>query len=394
MSHQSQLLTVEEPHKKIAWIENAEILGGAELFSFDMLKHISENTKNPLHIDVFSGGENSLFSEQLAQTTKSLTSNIVITHQDIFLPRLQPFSLGKIFDFFSSIQKTAEIISKGKYDVVYCNTVRSGLVVGIAQFFFPKKTKTIFMAHDYTFPKVLIRWVIPRFHQVLACSYSVKQYLVENGLPAWKAEVVENGIDIKKFSEISPVEAPLFSVGIIGRIAEWKGQFIVLQAAKWLQENAKEYPFTFTFYGEPSHKKEDIEYAKKCNDFVKKNKLINVSFNGFTSLNEALNNSKIIVHSPIEKEPFGRVPIEAAASERIVCLSDIGTPSQIFEDKKNAFFFPAGESVSLAHTLVIISHNKEKSVEIAQRGKEMVSDKFNVSVIAGRFWDFLLCDKK
>lgn len=378
-----------EPEKKIAWIENAEFLGGAELFSLDMLQKLEQEFSIPVLIDVYTSEESChAFSEKLADCSKSFHQNIELHHKGLHLPRLKPLSFGSVVDAFSAIQDVVKKVREYQYDTVYCNTVRGALVVGIAQLFFSKRTKTIFMAHDYTFPSFLIRFIVTQFDQVLTCSYGVKQYLVENGLKAWKAEVVENGIEPELFSHLSPVVPPLFSVSVIGRIASWKGQMTVLQAAKWLQENALDYPFHFHIYGDPSPREEDQLYFEELKNFAKEHSLNNITFHGFSPLDTALGEHHIVVHAAEENEPFGRVPLEAAAAGKILCLSDIGTPSQVFEDKKNAFFFIAGESQSLAETLVIIAHNKDKAMEAAEKAKTMVVEKFNLPVLAHRFWGY------
>jgi glycosyltransferase involved in cell wall biosynthesis len=380
--------------KKIAWLENADIMGGAELFSLEMIDSISSLYDKPLEIDIFSGGNNGMISAHIAKISKKFPNYITLTQQDIYLPKLKPISFSKIIDFFSSIYHCIKRIKKGNYDIVYANTVRAGIVLGLASIFLRKNTKTVFMAHDYTFPPFLLRWILPRFTQVLACSYSVKDYLIQNGLNSWKAEVVENGIDINKFNLIPSIKAPFFHIGIIARITEWKGQMLVLKAAKWIKKEAKDYPFLFSFYGIESNKKEDIDYKKKLLKYVKDNNLENVKFKGFTPIETALSENSIIIHSATENEPFGRVPIEVAAGERILCLSNKGYPSTIFEDKKNAFFFESGNYESLAHTLIIISHNKDKSLEIAKKGRILVKEKFNLSILSKRFWNFILSSYK
>lgn len=376
--------------KKIAWLENADIVGGAELFSLEMIESIFSSYKSPLEIDIFSGGNNGIMSANIAKIGKKSPDNINLTQQDIYLPKLKPISFGKILDLISSVYKCVKKIKEGDYDIVYANTVRSGIVLGLASIFLPKNIRTVFMAHDYTFPSYLLRWILPRFTQVLACSYSVKDYLIKHGLSSWKAEVVENGIDIDKFELIPPIKAPFFHVGIIARITEWKGQMLVLKAIKWINKEAKDYPFIFSFYGISSDKKEDIEYKNDLLKYVKDNNLENVNFKGFTPIETALSENSIIIHSSTEDEPFGRVPIEAAAGERILCIANKGYPSTIFEDKKNAFFFESGNAESLAHTLIIIAHNKEKSLDIAKKSKSLVKEKFNLSILSKRFWSFIL----
>jgi len=380
----------------ICWIDNGDILGGAELFSIDMIygliRFAQENPETQFNLDIFSQSVNTSnsFARKIQIAIKTLTSenkNISVTHQSLFIPALKPFSFTTVKKFIQSIVALKNIINTKKYNVVYCNTVRSALITGVAQFFFPKNTKTIYMAHDYTFPHFLGKFIIPRFSQILACSYAIKTYLLEMGIKPWKAEVIQNGVDINFLKEIPPVEAPLFEIGIIGRLAEWKGQMTVLQAALWLKENAKEFPFTFTFYGETSNKIEDMKFERDLHKFVKDNNLEDiVTFAGFTSLQIALKNSKIIIHASTEEEPFGRTPIEAAGSKRVACISNIGTPSKIFTDKENAFFFEAGNHESLAHTLAIIAHNKNTSLQIAENGQKLVQEKFNVEKISKLFW--------
>lgn len=377
--------------KRIAWIENANFLGGAELFSLDMLGFAESSVSYPLDIHVYSSeSAGHEFSEKLANCSKSFSSQFSLHHKPFFLPRLLPFSFGKIWDAFSSMHALVDAVKKYKYDTVYCNTVRGAIITGLAQFFFPKKTKTVFMAHDYTFPSFLVRFLLSRFNQVLACSYGVKQYLVQHGLKAWKAEVIENGVDPKRFESLPDITPPLFSVGIIGRISSWKGQMTVLRTAQWLLENASDYPFQFSFYGKSSPKKEDQEYEKSLHAFVKEHNLSNVVFHGFTPVEEALAPHHIIVHPAEEKEPFGRVPLESAIAGKVVCISDMGTPAEIFTDAKTAFFFSAGDFKSLAEKLIIIAHNKEKALEVAEKGKALVLEKFNLSVLAKKFWKYVV----
>jgi len=364
---------------------------------YGLIRYAKEKKDVNINLDIYSQTTDikNPFARKVEIAIKTLNkenlTNLKINHKQLFLPSLKPISYQNIKNLISSIWQFKKIVNKKMYDIVYANTVRTGIISGIAKYFFSKHTKTIFMSHDYTFPKFLGKLIISKFSQILACSYAVKQSLLKIGIKPWKIEVIQNGVDIEFLKNLKPLTPPLFNVGIIGRISEWKGQMTVLKSAKWLKENAKEFPFKFTFYGTTSNKLEDMKFEQQLHKFVKENNLSDIiTFAGFTSLSIALEQSSIIIHAAIQEEPFGRTPIEAAASKRIVCISNIGTPAEIFTDKENAFFFEAGNEENLAHTLAIIVHNTEKALQIAENGQKLVEEKFNISKISKLFWRFFI----
>lgn len=361
---------------KVCWFENADIVGGAELFSVDMLRSFPSDHQ----IEVVLGGENTAVHQLFANIP-----SVSIHH--IAMPSLKPLSFSNVFSFLQSVWRVHRYLRIQKPDIVYANTVRTALVIRFAQWFLPKTPKTFYFAHDYTFPQKGASFLLLGFSKIFACSYSVKHFL-SRWVDASQVEVIENGVDLSLYSAVPPVLHPARRVGIIGRICPWKGQLTLLHAAYILKESHHELPFRFFIIGEPSSKPEDQEYIQHLHHFVENNDLQSVvSFVGFRPMPDALHGIDIVVHAPTEPEPFGRVPLEAAAAGRLLCISQIGTPAQIFEHQKTALFFSPDDPLELANALREWYSNAPFGEECIENARAMVCDQFALPHIQQKFWN-------
>lgn len=360
---------------KICWLENGDIMGGAELFSADMLVHIPEDTS----VEVLMGGNNKSVEQKLQLPKLSLTP--------FYFPSLKPFSFFTFWSFLKSIFLLQKKIREIKPDVVYANTVRTAMVARFAKYFFPRNTKTVYFAHDYTFPQFFgTSFLLSGFSHLFACSYAVKHFLCSY-VSASHIDVIENGVDMNIYHDIPPVVHPIRKIGMIGRITPWKGQLTLLHAAYDLKNAHHELPFRFFIFGEPSEKKEDQEYFEHLHHFVEENNLDGiVSFRGFVPSVQAMSEVDLVVHAPNEPEPFGRVPIEAAAARRMLCISQMGTPAQIFEDKKTALFFQPNDALGLAECLRQAYLDAPLGEYCIENAYTMVQDQFSLSLITADFW--------
>ncbi len=377
--------------KKILWMENGEIFGGAEMFSLDMFSFLYENFSSPIEIHYCFNSLHPRLEEELHLLQKKLPSHIILLLQKNNFPPLNEVSIKTLWKFFSATCSFRKKIEKEHYDVCYANTVRTAFLlsfggIGIL-------SKKYFFAHDYTAPKKWLRFGTKGFFKIFSCSYSVKNFLHQEGIVLEKIFTIENGVFPENFSFLPSSNFPPKKFGIIGQITEWKGQLTVLKAIKNLfaeyqnKQNPEIEQFQFYFFGEPSEKSKDQEFFIRLQHFILENKLEkNVFFQGFTPLKKALSGIDVLIQASESLEPFGRTPLEGAISEKLVLLSHIGTPAQIFENKKNALFFEAGNPEDLSEKIIWIQKNPEECKKIAHAGKNMVAQKFNLKDISKNFW--------
>ena len=398
MQEQDELEGLHFPVKKILWLENGEIFGGAEMFSLDMLSHVAENFSESLEIHYCSHELHPNLKNRLEEIQKFLPEHISLYTSELFLPPLRNFSPQNIWKLLVSAKTVRKKITTENFDYVHANTPRTGFILSIAGLFL--NTKKSFFSHDYTCPQKWLKFGTKTFQKIFACSYPVKDFIHKAGVEFSDISVIENGVNPEDFKQVQAVvynttpQSSLQKFGILGRIASWKGQLTVLKAIENIFEEygRKTENFgnlEFHFFGEPSDRDEDQEFFIRLKHFVSENSLEkNVFFHGFTPLLEALQKVDAVIHASYEKEPFGRTPLEGAICGKPVFISNMGTPAQIFEDQKTALFFEPRDAEMLSEKIVWAIRNPEKTQEIAQAGKIMVEQNFNLKEISRKFWNW------
>jgi len=104
-----------------------------------------------------------------------------------------------------------------------------------------------------------------------------------------------------------------------------------------------------------------------------------IEFKGRLSLKETkdiMKNCYCLV-LPSLSEGLPRVIMEAQALGKPVIGSNVGGIPELIEDGQNGFLFKAGDSGDLAEKLRILLKDKKMALEMGQRGREFVKEKFS-----------------
>ena len=163
-----------------------------------------------------------------------------------------------------------------------------------------------------------------------------------------------------------------------GRLTEWKGQEMFIEAISLLKKNLSEVEFIAVILGRDQGRK---IYKKKLIRLVEQHRLSgNVIFVDHLELMPiAYEISTVIVSSSIEPEAFGRVSVEAQSMEKPIVASNIGGSNETIINDKTGFLFKAGDSKNLSEKLKEVLNLSELTLNgIGAEGRKNIIAKFNV----------------
>ena len=163
-----------------------------------------------------------------------------------------------------------------------------------------------------------------------------------------------------------------------GRLTEWKGQEMFIEAISLLKKNLSELEFIAVILGSDQGRK---IYKKKLIRLVEQHRLSgNVIFVDHLELMPiAYEISTVIVSSSIEPEAFGRVSVEAQSMEKPIIASNIGGSNETIINDKTGFLFKAGDSKNLSEKLKEVLNLSELTLNgIGAEGRKNIIAKFNV----------------
>ena len=216
-------------------------------------------------------------------------------------------------------------------------------------------------------------------HHHIAISSSIRDNLLELGVPGEKISIIHDAIDLDEFNDavdtgylekeffVKP-EHKLF--GVFGRVIGWKGiKEFVLAAAKVIEANPNARAFVI---GSPSDGGE--EYFNEVVELTKSLGIErNIIFTGYRKDVPALMKlMDVIVHSSITPEPFGMVVIEGMAMERPVVATRGGGPIDIVADGETGFLVEMGESDEMAEKLLTLLKDEKLSSDMGRKGRARV----------------------
>ncbi|MCF6310133.1 MAG: glycosyltransferase family 4 protein [Sulfurimonas sp.] len=280
---------------------------------------------------------------------------------------------NKLFPFLPAI-KLAKFIDENDIDLVHFHWGKDIITVILAKILTKKKPKILHSRHmNMTRFKddMYHRWLYKNIDILHAVTLQVKEQL-EKFIPDRirpPIEMVYLGVQEGKIDDakVENLKSKYkindeFVVGMVGRIEHEKGQYILIDAIKKLENlNIKALIIGHTM---------DEKYLGELKDKVKELNLTDkVIFTGFTKeVNEHMRACDTIVLAT-KKETFGLVVIEAMVNKVCVVATNNGGPLEIIDNKENGLFFDRS-SDDLASKIKFLYNNKDEKESLAEAGYE------------------------
>ncbi len=163
-----------------------------------------------------------------------------------------------------------------------------------------------------------------------------------------------------------------------GRLTEWKGQEIFIEALNDLKTKFGYKNFIAILLGSDQGRK---IYKKKLIRLIERFRLNNevIFLEHAPSMPVAYSVSSVIVSASIEPEAFGRISVEAQSMKKPIVASDIGGSKETIVDNKTGLLFSSSDHHSLSEKLDFIFRLDDTSLNVmGNNGRKNVQKKFNV----------------
>jgi glycosyltransferase involved in cell wall biosynthesis len=227
------------------------------------------------------------------------------------------------------------------------------------------------------------RW----FSRLVAVSEPIKSILVEEGIKESEIDVVPNGVDTSVISNKDEVRQKIraeldikddtFVLINSGRLTKQKAQWMLVEAAKKLNEGNSD--FLFIIIGEG-------ELKAELTNRIEKLKLMHcVKLLGFCSeVKEMLAAADCFVLPSID-EGMPMSLLEAVSAELPVISTQVGDIAKLIEHDQSGLVIPLDDSDALVNEIECMIKTPEKRSKLAMNAKKKMVQLYSSDAMANNY---------
>jgi glycosyltransferase involved in cell wall biosynthesis len=281
-------------------------------------------------------------------------------------------------------------------DVIYANTQRA-MIIGVLAGAIARRP-VVWHLRDIVSPehfgrwqRAAIRWCgkLGLDHVIANSDASAKAFTELAGVPEGRVDVVFNGISEAPFRRYDNVQRVVlrerlgltrdaFIVGSFSRLAQWKGQHVLLQAAL-LDPQMHVALVGAALFGE-----HDYEASLKA--FVQAHDMTSrVHFLGFREdVPACMRAVDVVAHTSIAPEPFGRVVVEGMLAKRPVVAMRSGGVTEVVDHATTGLLCEPDSAPALAEALMRLRTDAALCERLVENGYAVARRKFGDKPYADR----------
>ena len=187
-----------------------------------------------------------------------------------------------------------------------------------------------------------------------------------------------SSIKVDKFLKEHQIDRNKFIILFPGRLTSWKGQKILIEAVKLLNEKDNVQPFEGIILGSDQGRS---VYKKQLLGLVQQYRLQKLIkfISHCEEMPVAYRIANLVCSCSIEPEAFGRVSVEAQSMEVPIIASDIGGSKETIVQEKTGFLFKSGDANILADKIIMVMQKDYNSLKsIGFEGRKNILKKFDV----------------
>jgi len=289
------------------------------------------------------------------------------------------------FSFFTA-RKLAEIIDENAIDVIHMHWTKDIPIAVMAKLLSKKKPKLV-QTRNMNMTRFkddfYHRFLYKNMDMMLAVSYKVKEqiqkFIPEEIRP--KVEVLYMGSDkaellsdeeVKAYRKDLGVTEDDFLVGMVGRVEESKGQYLLIEAAEKIKDAS--IPAKVFFVGHAMK----ASYLDELKQMVRDKGLEKmIVFHGFTKKPQDFMQASDAIVLATECETFGLVVIEAMQVGTPAIATNQCGPLEMIEYEKSGLLFEKNSSDDLFRQIEKLYNNPALQKDISKAGQVRVEEMFS-----------------
>lgn len=371
---------------KVAYMDHTARWSGGEVALFNILVNLDSQI-DPLVIL----GEEGPFAERLRE--KGIDVRVVPMDERTKMRERNTINLGLFSDtykLFKYGRSLAALLKEEQVACVHTNSLKSAFFGAVAAK--TARLPLIWHMRDHIGPpymKPIVARTIRFLTRLLPTGViaTSKSTLHSLQLPESKKTLVVYSSFAKSIGEppaVLPHNKGEFNVILAGRLAHWKGQHVLLEAAKgfrdtpgvnfWLAGDA--------LFGEDTYKAELIRQMEADG-------LTNVKLLGHVEdIQGIMRKADLLLHTSITPEPFGQVIIEGMAEGLPVIASNEGGPLEIVIHGETGFLIPPDKPQELEEAIRWMLDHPEERRRMGERGRKRVKDHFVIEDTVASIMDY------
>lgn len=364
---------------RVLMLDQTGQLGGAE---FAMLE-LCERADFEWSAVLFGDGPFKQKLEALGHSVEVISASSVVNVRRSSKLKSLITLLPDLGSMVSRIAKKAK-----SFDVIYANTQKAMVLGALAGMI--ARRPVVWYLHDIVdethFSKIqltVVKWLSKTLLAKVICNSdaSRKAFVNLTGIKSAELDVVYNGIpsaafdaaiaeDTSVLRERFGLPADAFLVGCFSRLAEWKGQHVLIDAI------AKDPDAHAVLVGAPFFNEEP--YAQSLHQKVAQLSLQSrVHFVGFHSdIPGMMRAVDVVAHTSIAAEPFGRVVVEGMLAGRPVIASRAGGVPEIIQHMKSGLLVEPDNATALASSISTLRRNPELTARLVADAGERARTRF------------------
>lgn len=295
--------------------------------------------------------------------------------------------LGRLASLGVYAVQVAAFAVRHRIQIIHTNTIKAhiyGLLVGRLTGL-PVVWHLRDIVNDSYFPRKAVRVIrflarhVPRY--VIGVSQSVIEQLQLNDAGR-RSRVILDGLTDRELTAEMNTRSALSSktgvrIGIVGRLAPWKGQHVFIDAAARVL--AAGYNVEFAIIGAPLFGEGDYETGlrRRAESLGIAD---HVRFEGFKKdVTTELRNLDLLVHASTTGEPFGQVIVEGMAVGLPVVATRGGGVPEIVTHGENGLLTRMNDAADLAGALISLLDDPADAQRLGSNGYRHVRHHFRAS---------------
>ena len=353
---------------RVAYVIHAEDYSGAEIAHAPLL------SADPDALVICPPDSRSAaFARSLGATTVPLSFR-PLRHSGGWLETLRSIPRG-----LAAARRLRSVLRRHpEREIVYCISLRSGLVAGLASIGLPRRV--IWYLTDFLppFPLAplarLLAW--RRCDRIVAISDCVAdEFTGRSRRLEERTVVIHPGISTARFSTAAAPGAP--HAALVGYVSPVKRTDLAIDiAARVLREVPD---FRLSILGRAQYRDEDFALEESLRKRVADNPDLSeaVEFRGYTAdIKTKLANFGLLLHCRPD-EPFGVVLIEAMASGLPVVAPATAGPLEIVEHGVTGFLYEPGNAAAAARHVIDLARDPALAARMGGAGRLVVEGRFS-----------------